>query len=248
MNSKAIALALIAALAGLAAGFVLANTLNRSTINALKTQLDQRAAQPTNSNRSGSGELSMAPEEIAARIAEADANPTDFAFQKSLGRALYRFGTISRNADLVTQARRLLERARALNSKDYEVLVDLGNANFDIGYFRTEPASIEQARQLYQEALKMKPGDADVQTDLALTYYVIDPPDLNKALLEFERALKMKPDQERALQFLTSTHIRNADFDSATKSLEQLRAANANNSSIAALVRQIETRQYEPPQ
>ncbi len=247
MNSKAIALALIAALAGLAAGFVLANTLNRSTINALKTQLDQRAAQPTNSNRAGSGELSMAPEEIAARIAEADANPTDFAFQKSLGRALYRFGTINRNADLVTQARRLLERARALNSKDYEVLVDLGNANFDIGYFRTEPASIEQARQLYQEALKMK-GDSDVQTDLALTYYVIDPPDLNKALLEFEKALKMKPDQERALQFLTSTHIRNADFDSAAKSLEQLRAANANNSSIAALVRQIETRQYEPPQ
>lgn len=248
MNGKVIAFAIIAGLAGGAAGFVLANSLNRATINALKAQLDQRAAPANNTPQTRPGELSMAPEEIKARIAEADANPADFSFQKNLGRALYRFGTINRDADLVTESKRLLERANKLDPKDYEVIVDLGNANFDIGYFRKDAKSIEESRRLYQEALKARPEDADVQTDLALTWYVAEPPDLQRAVAEFEKALKLNPKQERAMQFLTSTQIRNSDFETAAKTLDRLRAVNANNTSLAQLARQIETRTYEPAQ
>jgi tetratricopeptide (TPR) repeat protein len=247
MNSKVIAAAIIAGLAGLAGGFVLANSLNRSTINALKASLDQRSAPAANS-QARPGELSMAPEEIRARIAEADANPGDIAFQKSLGRALYRFGTINRDSDLIAESKRLLERALKSNPDDYDVLVDLGNANFDIGYFRKDSNSIEESRRIYLEALKIKPEDADVQTDIALTWFVAEPPDLKRASAELEKALRLNPKQERALQFLTATHIRNSDFDAASKSLERLRAANSANTAIASLARQIENKTYEPIQ
>lgn len=245
MNAKILTVGILAALAGLTGGFLLANGLNRSTINALKTQLDQRKPMSNNAN-SQPGEMNVDPEEIKAKIAEADANPTDLAFQKNLGRGLYRFATIKKDAELLEEAKRILIRANSIDPKDYDVLVDLGNAHFDTGYFKKDSNSFRLARETYEKALTVRPNDADVRTDLALTFYIDEPADLRKASEEFQKALKVNPKQERALQFLTSTFIRQSDWTTAQSTLEQLKAANAKNDSIADLTTQIETKTYKP--
>ncbi len=250
MNSRILTVAILAAIAGLTGGFLLANGLNRSTLNALKTQLDKKNADPsTNTGTSANpGDLAVSAEEIRSKIAEADANPTDLAFQKSLGRGLYRFATVKKDAELVEEAKRLLIRANSLDPKDYEVLVDLGNAHFDTGYFKKDSASFKLARETYEKAMVAKPNDADVATDFALSFYVDEPSDLKRAVLEFQKALKINPKQERALQFLTSTYIRESDFTSAQKTLDQLKEANPKNGAIADLMTQIETKTYTPQQ
>lgn len=245
MNAKILTVGILAALAGLTGGFLLANGLNRSTINALKTQLDQRKPMSNNTN-SQPGEMNVDPEEIKAKIAEADANPTDLAFQKNLGRGLYRFATIKKDAELLEEAKRILIRANSIDPKDYDVLVDLGNAHFDTGYFKKDSNSFRLARETYEKALTVRPNDADVRTDLALTFYVDEPADLRKAEEEFQKALKINPKQERTLQFLTSTYIRQSDWATAQAALEQLKAANSKNDAIADLTTQIETKTYKP--
>ena len=247
MNSRILTVGILAALAGVTGGFILANSLNRATINALKTQIDQKRP-ATNNPTTQSGDLGVDPEEIKAKIAEADANPTDFAFQKNLGRGLYRFATIKKDSDLVAEAQRILARANTLDPKDYEVLVDLGNAYFDIGYFKKDSAKFQLARDTYEKALVFRPSDADVRTDLALTFFVDEPGDLKRAVEEFQKALKNNPKQERALQFLTSTYIRQSDFASAQKTLDLLKVANPKNEAITDLTTQIETKTYKPQQ
>lgn len=247
MNSRVVGTGIVAALLGLAGGFLLANSLNRSTINALKTQLDTRNA-PANVNAAKPDELGVSNEEIRSKIAEADANPTDMVYQKSLGRGLYRFATMKKDNELLKEAKRLLIRANSIDPKDYDILVDLGNAHFDTGYFEKDPASFKLARDTYEKAFAIKPEDADVRTDFALTYYLDEPADLKRAIDEFQKALKLNPKQERALQFLTSTYIRQADFAAAQKTLDTLKATNAKNDSIGSLATQIESRTYTPTQ
>ena len=87
MNSRILTIGILAAIAGLTGGFLLANGLNRSTLNALKTQLEQRKPD-ANAAPGKPGDLAVDPEEIKAKIAEADANPTDVAFQKSYSDSL----------------------------------------------------------------------------------------------------------------------------------------------------------------
>ncbi len=250
MNSRILTVAILAALAGLTGGFLLANGLNRSTLNALKAQLDKKNSEPTVASgaTANPSDLAVSAEEIKSKIAEADANPTDLAYQKSLGRGLYRFATMKKDAELIQEARRLLIRANSLDPKDYDILVDLGNAHFDTGYFKKDPASFRLARETYEKAMTIKPTDADVVTDYALSFYVDEPADLKRAILEFQKALKINPKQERALQFLASTYIRESDFISAQKALDQLKAVNPKNDSIADLTTQIETKTYTPQQ
>ncbi len=250
MNSRILTVAILAAIAGSIGGFLLANGLNRSTLNALKAQLDKKTATPaaTTGSSANPNDLNVSAEDIRSKIAEADANPTDLAYQKSLGRGLYRFATVKKDTELVQEATRLLIRANSLDPKDYEILVDLGNAHFDTGYFKKDPASFKLARETYEKAMAIKPNDADVVTDYALSFYVDEPGDLKRAVAEFQKALKIEPKQERALQFLTSTYIRGSDFAAAQKTLDQLKSANPKNDSIPDLTTQIETRTYTPQQ
>lgn len=244
MNSKVTVVGIIALVIGLAGGFLLANNLNRSTINALRSQLDSRGG---NANTSGGGnDLGVSDDEIRAKIAEADANPQDLVFQKNLGRGIYRLAAMKKDVTLIEEGKRLLERANTLDPKDVDVLVDLGNAEFDIAFFRKDPKIYLAARDAYQKALAVKPDDADVITDMALTYYLTEPPDLKQAADQFQKAIKINPKQERALQFLTSTFIRQSDFDSAKKVLDQLKAANPKNELIKELSSQIDNRTYSP--
>ncbi|HMT07482.1 MAG TPA: hypothetical protein PKA82_05720 [Pyrinomonadaceae bacterium] len=247
MNLRVVTVGIIAALAGATAGFVLANSLNRTTINALKAQIDNRQSSPQ-TTAPGQGDLGVSDEEIKAKIQEADSNPTDVAFQKNLGRGLYRFAAMKRDPILIEEAKRILERAKSLDPKDFDVLVDLGNAYFDIGYFKKDAAAFKSSRESYEAAMVIKPTDANVRTEYALTFYLSEPADLKRAHEEFAKALKLDPKQERALQFTTSAYIREGDFVNATKTIEMLKSVNPKNDSIPSLQTQIDTKTYTPTQ
>ncbi|MCC7308068.1 MAG: tetratricopeptide repeat protein [Acidobacteria bacterium] len=246
MNSKAITVAIVVGLLGLVIGFVTANSINRSEMNSLRMQA--QAAPPANGAPQKPGDFTLDPEELKAKIAQADAAPDDFDFQKSLGGALYRYATMKEDTALLDDAARILERANNLKPKDYAVIVDLGNAYFDSGFFKKDPAVMKKARATYEKAIAEKPDDADVHADYALTYFLDDPPDLARAVTEFQKALKTNPKQERALQYLAQTYIRQGDFDKAKKTADELRGINGNNEALPLLDSQIEKKTAQPIQ
>lgn len=112
---------------------------------------DRRGQQTTGSPAAAPDELT--PEEISAKLAEADQNASNFQFQKDLGIALYRYSAIKNDQRVLSEAARILERANALRADDVDVLVNLGNAYFDVGYVKKELASFEKARSFTPKLL-----------------------------------------------------------------------------------------------
>jgi tetratricopeptide (TPR) repeat protein len=245
MNSKVIAAAILGTIAGAIGGFMLANSLNRSEVNALRALAEDRPAASQNTNRPDDS-MNINIDEIKAKVAEADANPTNFGFQKSLGIALYRYGTLKRDAAIVDEAVRLLQRANGIDAKDYDVIVALGNSYFDLGYFRKESTNLKKSREYYKLALDQRPKDADVIADVALSYFLDEPADLSRSVEEFQKALQANPKHERALTYLTQTYMRQGNFDEAGKVLEKLKAANPKNESIEELSRLIAAKEVPP--
>jgi tetratricopeptide (TPR) repeat protein len=230
MNKTYLWVSVLAVLLAFAGGFMLANAINRGEMNALKAENERLK----NSARTGSDQ-ELSPEEIRAKIDEADRNPTNFNFQKGLGIGLYRYATIKQDPELLPDAERLLKRAYELNPKDLEVLVFYGNTVFDIGYARKDNGKFEEARKLYTEALAQKPKDVDVQTDFGLTYFYENPPRDDKAAAELEKALAIKPDHERSLQYLAQIYARQSNSELLKKYLEELKKVNPQNPVIAQL-------------
>ncbi len=234
MTSRPISIAIIFSVLGFVAGFLFANTLNRRELTANPAGSDaQKAVQ--NSDVSAPADLNLTSEEIQKKIAEADKNPGNFAFQKNLGMSLYRYAAIKQDATLLPDALRILERALALQPSDRDLQIGIGNAYFDKGYFNKDNASLIRSREFYNKALASKPTDADVRADLALTFFLHDPPDLEKAVTEFEKALASDSKHERALQFLTQTLVKQNKAAKAAATLEKLRQVNPSNSSIPEL-------------
>jgi len=183
----------------------------------------------------GAADQNLSPEEIKAKIAEADANSGDFSFQKNLGLGLYRYAAMKQDDMLLEEARRILDRARSINASDFDVLVGLGNAQFDIGFYRKDAASFQAARDTYSKALTIRPDDADVQTDLGLTYFLQDPPAYDKAEQELKKVGNKNPRHERSLQFLVQVYTRQNRPSDARSTLEKLKSLNPAHPAIAEL-------------
>jgi tetratricopeptide (TPR) repeat protein len=233
MTKQTLLIAIAACLAGFIGGFMFANSLNRSELAAKTLQAQQPVQGPAGDAPTGPPVLT--PDEIKAKIESADKNPSDLAFQKSLGLSLYRYASVKQDAALLPETIRIMQRALDLDPADRDLQIGLGNAHFDVGYFKKENASFERARVFYNRALERVPADVGVRTDLALTYFLQEPPDLDKAVEEFETALKSDPKHERSLQFLVQTHIKRNDSAKANEVLERLRSTNPTSPAISEL-------------
>jgi tetratricopeptide (TPR) repeat protein len=233
-KKTAVLFIIIAGLMGFIVGFIIANYLNRSDIASLRARNDG-AALGTQPTTGAPVEPTLSPEEIKTKIAEADKNPENFLFQKDLGLALYRYGAMRQDADILEQARLLLDRAMSLNARDFDVVVGLGNAEFDIGYYKKDAASFQKAREIYAKALAIRPDDADVQTDLGLTYFLQDPPAYDRAEIELKKVGAKNPRHERSLQFLVQVHTRQNRGSDARAALEKLKSLNPANPAIREL-------------
>ena len=142
MQKNTLLLVILALFAGFAGGFWLANSINRSAANS-------GAPMPASSNSvkpQSKQDADLTDDEIKAKIDEADKNPTNLAFQKELGIALYSYAVMKKDQSLFPQAIRILDRANSLNAKDFDILVTLGNAHFDLGFAEKNISEFQKAR------------------------------------------------------------------------------------------------------
>ncbi|MBS1794028.1 MAG: hypothetical protein JSS81_09250 [Acidobacteria bacterium] len=231
MNTKFFALALVAVILSFAAGFYIANQLNRNELmmlrgeneNLKKSNTQKPAADPS---------TNLSDDEIRAKIAEADKDPTNFDFQKKLGVALFSYGAMKQNQELISESARLLQRVYDHDPKDFDVLVTLGNAHYDLASLNKTADGFKKARDFYAKALEIKPDDANVRADYGSTYLFSEPAEPEKAAPELLKALQTNPKNERALQFATETMLKLGKKDEAKKYLEQLKTVNRQNPMI----------------
>lgn len=233
MDKKFVWLSLAAVAISFAGGFLLANALNRTELTTVRSE-NERLRSAASPDQTGSPS-ELTPDEIRARIAEADSNPDNFQFQKSLGLALYRYAAMKKDTDLLGEAARLLGRASALKKDDRAVTIGLGNAYFDIGYFKKDNASFERSREFYLQALETRPDDVETLTDLGLTYFLQEPPDDERAMTEFQKAIAADPKHEKTLQFMIQALLRQKKVEEAGSLLARLREVNPANETLPAL-------------
>lgn len=88
-----------------------------------------------------------------------------------------------------SQAAALKESAER-NPKDTASRIQLANLYFDHDRY------VEAARW-YQDALQLEPRNVNVSTDLGITYYYMNKPDM--ALAQFERSLSLDPGHTKTL-------------------------------------------------
>lgn len=240
MNKRLFGLSIIAVILSFIGGFLLANALNRKEINGLRTEND-RLKNTEDTARQKDAEVSLSNEEIVQKIAEADQNPTNIAFQKNLGIALYNYASMKQDTELLNDVARLLNRVYADNPKDADVLTTLGNIYFDLGYSKKNNENLLRAREFYQKALEFKPNDANVRTDFGLTFFLIDPPETEKAIAEFRKSLVIDQKHEKTLQVLTQALLSENKNAEAEKYFEQLKQVNPNNQLLPEFGKQLKS-------
>jgi tetratricopeptide (TPR) repeat protein len=238
MNTKILWLIGIAIIVSFIGGFLLANALNRSELNALRGE-NERLKNTQTATAQNDSELSLSEGEIRRKIAEADGSPDNIDFQKNLGTALYRYAAMKQDAELLAEVVRLLGRAHEKNPKDSEVTITLGNTYFDIGYFKKDNEQFQKSREFYRKALEQKPDNADVRTDLGLTYFLHNPPENERAIAEFQKSLQTNPAHEKTLQVMAQVLLSENRTDEAEKFLAKLREVNAANRVLPELESQI---------
>ncbi|HEX9962778.1 MAG TPA: tetratricopeptide repeat protein [Pyrinomonadaceae bacterium] len=234
MNTKALALSIIAVIIGFVGGFLLANALNRKELDALRAETAQLKNAPAKTP-----DLTLADEEIQKKIAEADRNPTDFEFQKNLAIGLYRYAGMKQEAKFLPEVARLLKRVNEGKPQDYETIVALGNVYLDLGQVNKDNAAIEQSREFYRKALSVKKDDADVQNDLGLTYFFAAPPQAEKAIAEYEKALQINPNHEKSLENLIRANLSLGKIKEAEDFLNKLKQVDSKNEALPDLEAQI---------
>ncbi len=238
MNTKIFWLSIIAVITSFIGGFLLANALNRGEIDTLKAE-NGRLKNLQSAVNQADAELSLSSEEIRQKIVEADQNPTDFAFQKNLGIALYNYASMKQDTELLEEISRILNRVFENNPKDNEIVVTLGNIYFDIGYFKKNNEKFQKAREFYQKALGQKPSDTNTRTDLGLTYYLTNPPETDKAIAEFQKSLIVDSKHEKTLQVLTQALLSQKKDAEAEKYFVRLKEVNPNNQTLPELTAQL---------
>lgn len=211
----------------------MANALNRNEINTLRAENESFKKESINPRNDK--EPSLTDDEIRQKIVEADKNPNNFAFQRNLGLALFSYGAMKQDVNLISESTRLLQRTYNNNPKDYDVIVTLGNAFYDIASIKKDNESFNKSREFYLKALEQKPDDSNVRADFGSTFLFAEPNDLDKAITELQKALEINPKNERALLFMTQTLLKQNKKEEAEKVLAKLKEINPKTPNLNEL-------------
>ena len=164
-----------------------------------------------------------------------DQNPDNFFISEKSRHRFVSLRSNEKNAGLLNDASRILQRANELNPKDYEVLVGLGHSFFDIGYINKENERFQQSREFYEKALNQRPNDVDVRTDYGLTFFLENPPNNEKAIAEFQKSLMENPKHEKTLQFLIQAYLKTGKKQEAENYLAKLKQINPNAPTLSEI-------------
>ncbi|MBV9958179.1 MAG: tetratricopeptide repeat protein [Acidobacteria bacterium] len=246
MNKNNILFGIIGLLAGFMIGFIFANSVARPATGAKPAQASAKPPTAQNSGQNGaqqSGQSGADPQtlsedEVKRAIAAGDEKPDDIELQHKLGLALYRYASYTQDARYLPDVARFLKRAYDANPNDRDLTVTLGNVLFDIAQ-KDDPSRFAEARVYYLKALEMKSADADVRTDLGLTYYFGKPSDPQKAIAEYRKSLAIDPRHEATLQNLAAALIVTGNHAEAEKRIAELQSVNPENASLSDLRAQL---------
>ncbi len=232
MNRSWFWLSLLAVALSFAGGFFLANALNRSNLDQLKSENERLRTAVQNDN---AGDFADAEREIQEKIKEAEANPNDHMLQRGLGLALYRYGSMKQDIGLLNQTVTILERALAIKPDERDVRIALANTHFDLDYFGKTGKDYQKAEAVYRSILKDTPEDVEIRTDLGLTLFLRQPSEIEAAIKEFETALKKDPKHKKALQFMVRAKWQAGQTQEAAKYLDELKAIDPGSQVVAEL-------------
>lgn len=238
MKPKFLAISIASVILSFAGGFLLANFLNRAELDKLRKG-GSTAVSPSQPAAARQEQAGLTDDEIQARLAEADRNPSDISFQKNLGMALFKYAGMRQDGKLLLEVSRLLERVYKSDPKDYESIVALGHSYFDAGLLTENNEVFLRSRPIYTEALKLKPDDTEIRTDLGLTFVLSEPPDYDSALIELEKSIKQDPKHEKTLSALAQVYTGKQEFDKAESAIAKIESLDPNYAQLPELKRRL---------
>jgi tetratricopeptide (TPR) repeat protein len=203
-----------------------------------------RAASPSGAEASAGGEEEALPTnevkdrqrlQTAAQQAERNAseNPKDFDAQRAAAEANLEARDFEGAIDFLT-------RANQLRPDDYKTLVRLGHANSAAGRF-------DIAERWFRAALAVKPEDGDVRSELALTFFMRDPPQPEKAVAELRRGLERNPDHVPTLHNLSLMLMQTHNYEAAAATLDRLEKVDPGYERLPALRAELERARKAKP-
>jgi tetratricopeptide (TPR) repeat protein len=224
---------IVGLLLGSIIGFMFANSVNQTPVPVVASSSQPISAVPQNPNPnlppdhpqiSGGmgGSMGAAPmAEVTEAVKKAEEQPDNFDAQLQAGDLYYEIQRFD-------QAAKFYERASKLRPDVYEAAVKAGNAYFDAEQYET-------AEKYYVAALAKNPDDINVRTDLGLTFYLRQPPNIDRAISEYQTSLKKNPNHELSLQNLAVAFREKGDAKAAQETLDKLAKINPNNPLIVNL-------------
>jgi tetratricopeptide (TPR) repeat protein len=219
MNRKNFFFGIVGLFLGCIIGFIFANSINRSAVNP-SVAPPNAGAMPLG-HPEFDGNTGATQPQVQAVIDKAAAEPENFEAQVRAAAMFYQIQRFDRAIEL-------LKKANQLQPDDYGTIVNLGNSYFDSNQF-------EEAEKWYSTALARNADDANVRTDLGLTFLLRQPPNYEHAVQEFTRALKKEQNHPQALQNLTIAYTKKGDAAKAKETLARLESLSADNPALSKL-------------
>ncbi|PYS49426.1 MAG: hypothetical protein DMF68_09945 [Acidobacteria bacterium] len=231
MNKDNILFGIIGLLLGLIIGFMFANSINQRGQNGSVSAVAQSQALPPDHPPVAQAGAQSGPDPQAAQeaISQAKTDTNNFAAQMKAADYAYQVQRFD-------EAIEFLQRANKLQPNNYEAILQLGNVNFDANRY-------EEAEKWYTSALKVKPDDVNVRTDLGLTFFFRNPPDVDRAIKEYRASLAIDPNHVQTLQNLTVALIKKGSADEAKQALAKLEGVSPNNPALPRLRSDLEALQ-----
>ncbi|MCP9494470.1 MAG: tetratricopeptide repeat protein [Pyrinomonadaceae bacterium MAG19_C2-C3] len=159
--------------------------------------------------------------QVRAALDAANNNPKDMRAQLNAAGMYYQIGNFDKAIEYT-------DRALAIEPNNVGALTAAGDIRFDKGDF------VEAAR-FYEHVLEHQPNNVNVRTDLGSTFFQRTPPDLDRAVAEYKRSLEIDARHENTLVNLAILHLTRNEKEAARGVIDQLAAANPNNTSLAEL-------------
>ena len=229
MNKENVLFGVIGLLLGCIVGFLFANNLNQSEVQiaavsqapipAMSNPAQQNQNLPPDHPQVGGAASQQTGGEPMPQVTEAlknaESKPADFKAQADVGDLYYQIQRFD-------EAAKFYERAVKIRPDSVETLVKAGNAQFDAENY-------EAAEKWYTAALAKNPDDVNVRTDLGLSFYLRNPPDVDRAIKEYKTSLEKSPNHELSLQNLVVALREKGDTSAAQEAVDRLTKINPNN-------------------
>jgi tetratricopeptide (TPR) repeat protein len=227
MTKENILFSIIGLLLGCIIGFIFANSVNQRGYEPRTNAMNPAGQNPNlppdhpQLPMNGVADQEGMNAAVTEAIQRARTEPNNFEAQVAAAQLYYRIQRYD-------EAIEFLLKANQLRPDDYATTVRLGDANFDAGHFET-------AEKWYTAALVKNPADVNVRTDLGLTFFLREPPDIERAIKEYRASLEREPKHEQTLQNLTAALIKKGDAQEAQTTLAALEGVNPSNEGIVKL-------------